>query len=78
MEFNEIYFLAIGITGLVVGLLIAQVLLRKKAKRHIEEAKSAADKIIYQAKEKGDRIKKDRIYQAKEKFLDLKAEHLTW
>ena len=46
MEFNEIYFLAIGITGLVVGLLIAQVLLRKKAKRHIEEAKSAADKII--------------------------------
>jgi len=75
MEFNEIYLLATGITGLVVGLLIAQVLLRTKAKRHIEEAKSAADKIIYQAKEKGDRIKKDRIYQAKEKFLDLKAEH---
>jgi len=75
MEFNEIYLLATGIIGLVVGLLIAQVLLRKKAKRHIEEAKSAADKIIYQAKEKGDRIKKDRIYQAKEKFLDLKAEH---
>jgi ribonuclease Y len=75
MEFNEIYLLATGIIGLVVGLLIAQVLLRRKAKRHIEEAKSAADKIIYQAKEKGDRIKKDRIYQAKEKFLDLKADH---
>ena len=75
MEFNLIYLSAAGITGLVVGLLIAQVLLRKKANRHLEDAKSAADKIIYQAKEKGDRIKKDLIYQAKEKFLDLKAEH---
>ena len=75
MELNEIYLIAAGIAGLVLGLLIAQSILRKKAAKKIEEAKSAADKIIYQAKQKGDQIKKDRIFQAKEKFLELKAEH---
>ena len=75
MELNEIYLIGAGIAGLVLGLLIAQSMLRKKTAKKIEEAKSAADKIIYQAKQKGDQIKKDRIYQAKEKFLELKAEH---
>jgi ribonuclease Y len=75
MEPNEIYLICAAIVGIIIGLLVAQGLMRKKAAKHIEEAKSAADKIIYQAKEKGDRIKKDRIYEAKEKFLELKAEH---
>ena len=65
----------IGIVGLVIGFAIAKVLEKGKASKTIAEAKKEASSIIKIAHKEGENIKKDKIFQAKEKFLELKAEH---
>jgi len=57
-----------GISGIVVGLVIASTVLRKKIEKKSEN-------ILKEAEEKGEVIKKEKILQAKEKFLQLKSEH---
>jgi ribonuclease Y len=65
----------IGIVGLVIGFAIAKVLEKGKASKTIAVAKKEASSIIKIAHKEGENIKKDKIFQAKEKFLELKAEH---
>ena len=65
----EILFLIIGlVVGAVVALLI-YILIRKSA------LKGKKDEIIAQAELEGEKIKNEKILQAKEKFLSLKSEH---
>lgn len=65
----------IGIVGLAIGFSIAKFLEKGKASKTIAEAKREASNILKNAHKEGDNIKKDKIFQAKEKFLELKAEH---
>ncbi len=65
----------IGIVGLVIGFAIAKILEKGKASKTIAAAKKEASGIIKIAHKEGENIKKDKIFQAKEKFLELKAEH---
>ncbi len=65
----------IGIVGVVIGFAIAKVLEKGKASKTIAAAKKEASSIIKIAHKEGENIKKDKIFQAKEKFLELKAEH---
>ena len=44
-------------------------------KKNVEALKEKADDIIKKAEAEGENIKKDKIFQAKEKFLQLKSEH---
>src|SRR5690606_31248770 len=46
-----------------------------KGSKALANAKREAEDIIKEAKKDGENIKKDKIFQAKEKFLELKAEH---
>lgn len=64
-----------AIVGLAAGFLIAKSMEKGKASKTIANAKKEADAIIKGAKIEGENIKKDKIFQAKEKFLELKAEH---
>lgn len=61
--------------GLLIGFLIAKMLEKGKASKTIASAKKEAAAILKNAQSEGEGIKKDKIYQAKEKFLELKAEH---
>lgn len=61
--------------GLLIGFLIAKFLEKGQASKTIAGAKKEADAILRDAKNEGENIKKEKIYQAKEKFLELKAEH---
>ncbi|HLT52489.1 MAG TPA: ribonuclease Y [Flavobacteriaceae bacterium] len=69
--------LAIGgvVLGLVLGYIIAKVLEKNNASKLIKQAKSEADSVLKNARSEGESIKKDKILQAKEKFIELKAEH---
>src|SRR5690606_1525630 len=69
--------LAIGgvVLGLVLGYIIAKVLEKNNASKLIKQAKSEADSVLNNARSEGESIKKDKILQAKEKFIELKAEH---
>jgi len=63
------------IIGLAIGFGIAKFMEKGKASKTLVNAKQQADAILKNAKVEGDSIKKDKIFQAKEKFLELKAEH---
>ncbi len=64
-----------GIVGLAIGFAIAKFLEKGKASKTITNAKREAARILKEANVEGESIKKDKILQAKEKFLELKAEH---
>ncbi len=61
--------------GIVVGYLIAKLLEKNKASKLIREAKRSAGTILKEAKSEGESLKKDKILQAKEKFIELKSQH---
>ncbi|MBM1106668.1 ribonuclease Y [Aurantibacter crassamenti] len=63
------------VVGLVIGFLIAKFMEKGKASKTIANSKNDAASIIKDAKIEAENIKKDKIFQAKEKFLELKAEH---
>lgn len=72
----EITTIIIGaVIGLVIGFVIAKFMEKGKASKTTANAKREADSILKAAKTDGENIKKDKIFQAKEKFLELKAEH---
>ena len=64
-----------GIVGLAIGFAIAKYLEKGKASKTIANAKREATRILKEASVEGESVKKDKIFQAKEKFLELKAEH---
>jgi len=65
----------IGIVAVIVGYGIAKILEKNKATHIIKSAKKRAAAIAKQADKEAESLKKDKILQAKEKFLELKAEH---
>lgn len=65
----------IGIVGVAAGFGFAKFLEKKNVSTLIKNAKKEASNIIKDATKEGDNIKKDKELRAKEKFLELKAEH---
>ncbi len=66
---NQIlFYLVDGLAGLVLGVVIGSFILRKLNARRLES-------FMHEAEEKAEVIKKEKILQAKERFLELKAEH---
>ncbi|HPE34903.1 MAG TPA: ribonuclease Y [Bacteroidales bacterium] len=57
-----------GIAGIILGVILSTTVLRKK----LEEK---GRKVLEEAQEKAEVLKKEKILQAKEHFLKLKAEH---
>ncbi len=64
-----------SVVGLAIGFAIAKFLEKGKASKTLANAKKESENILKNAKIEGESIKKDKIFQAKEKFLELKAEH---
>ncbi len=65
---ETILILIAALAGLVAGGLVTSTLLRKAVEKKSEH-------FLKDAEEKGEMIKRDKILQAKEKFLQLKADH---
>ena len=74
MEHNALLFI-VGVIALAIGFLIAKMLERNNASQIIKRAKKSAQGILKEATSDGESLKKDKILQAKEKFIELKAEH---
>ncbi|MEI6901412.1 MAG: Rnase Y domain-containing protein, partial [Bacteroidota bacterium] len=60
--------LIIGVSGVILGGFLTSTVLKKSMDRK-------RDLVLKDAMEKAEMIKKDKILQAKEKFLQLKSEH---
>ena len=72
---NIVMLIIVGIVGLVLGFAIAKLLERNNASQLIKSAKKNAASILKEARSEGETLKKDKILQAKEKFIELKSEH---
>ena len=74
-----IFYMIVGMMGAVAGVIGGIFYSRKstdsKANLIIKDAKQNAENIIQNANVQAESIKKERIVQAKEKFLELKTEH---
>jgi ribonuclease Y len=65
------------LAGLVIGVLIGRYLLRSLLKAQEVAAQTKVKKMLKDAESKAEILKKDRLLEAKEKFLQLKSEHET-
>ncbi|MCL1669151.1 ribonuclease Y [Elizabethkingia ursingii] len=63
------------VIGALVGFLLSKSSLNSKARFIIEDAKKSAENLVEKANVQAESIKKEKNVQAKEKFLELKAEH---
>lgn len=63
------------IIGALAGLYYSKKATNSKANFIIKDAKKSAENLIQTANLQAESIKKERIVQAKEKFLELKSEH---
>jgi ribonuclease Y len=64
-----------AVAGLLAGYTITILLQKRKGAAALVSAQKEAKSILREAKKDAEQIKKDKIFQAKEKFLELKAEH---
>ena len=74
MEITTNLIIALS-TGFILGIFFLRVLNKNKSLGLLSKAKKDAKKIINDAEQNGENIKKNKILQAKEKFLELKSEH---
>ncbi|NQW35644.1 MAG: ribonuclease Y [Flavobacteriales bacterium] len=61
--------------GLAIGYVIAKIVERKSASKFLKQAKKQATSILKEANFNAEALKKDKMLQAKERFLELKSEH---
>lgn len=74
MDLN-ILTLIIGAAALVVGIVAGKFIFAQDTRKKIEEAELQANTIIKEAELKGQTLRKERELEAKERFVQLKAEH---
>ncbi|MDV7187478.1 ribonuclease Y [Lutibacter sp. TH_r2] len=74
IEYGIPILIGIGI-GLAIGYIIAKSLEKSKASKVLKNTRKEASAMIKEAKIESEAIKKDKILQAKEKFIELKSEH---
>ncbi|MDM1396035.1 ribonuclease Y [Myroides odoratimimus] len=63
------------ILGAAIGFMVAKYLEKNHASSILSNAQNEAKTILRDAKIDGEAIKKEKILQAKEKFIELKSEH---
>ena len=75
MESQLIIPIIIGIVATIVGLGLGKLIFSKNTAAKLEEAKKQAEQILNDAQFKSENLKKERLLEAKEKFVQLKADH---
>jgi ribonucrease Y len=64
-----------GAIALVLGIIAGKFLFAKNTTKKLEEAEAQAKKTVADAQVAAENLKKEKLLEAKEKFVQLKAEH---
>jgi len=70
-----IIYIIIGAAALIVGTVLGKLIFAKNAKGQVEEAEAQAKKIIADGQLQAENLKREKLLEAKEKFVQLKSEH---
>ncbi|MCX6323250.1 MAG: ribonuclease Y [Sphingobacteriales bacterium] len=74
MELNIISII-LGLVALVVGTILGKVIFAKNTQKTIADAEGQAQKIIADGQLQAENLKKEKLLEAKEKFVQLKSDH---
>jgi ribonuclease Y len=72
---TQILPIIIGVAALIVGILLGKFIFAKDTKKQVEEADQQAQKIISDGKIQAETLKKEKLLEARESFVQLKADH---
>ena len=70
-----LYTVIAAVIALVVGIVAGKLLFAKNTRQQIEDAERQARKIVADAQTAAESLKREKQLEAKEKFVQLKAEH---
>src|SRR5665647_3143535 len=65
----------IGAVALIVGIILGKIIFAKNTKQLLETAEQQAQKIISDAQIQAETLKKEKLLEAKERFVQLRADH---
>ena len=71
----DIIPIVIGVAALIVGIILGKFIFAKNTQQKIQEAEIQAQKIISEGQLRAETFKKEKELEAKEKFVQLKADH---
>mgnify|MGYP000400632786 CR=1 FL=1 len=72
---QSILLIIIGASSLVGGLLVGKLVFARNTKKQVEDAEAQAASILKEAESRAETVKKEKQLEAKERFVQLKAEH---
>lgn len=72
MESSLIIPIIVGAIALVIGIVAGKLLFAGNTRKKLEEAESLAQKIVSDAQVNAENLKKEKLLEAKEKFVQLK------
>jgi len=70
-----IIYIIIGAAALVLGIILGKLVFAKNTQKQVAEAEQQAQKIIADGNLQAENLKKEKLLEAKEKFVQLKADH---
>jgi ribonuclease Y len=70
-----ILYIIIGATALILGIILGKLVFAKNTQKQVAEAEQQAQKIIADGQLQAENLKKEKLLEAKEKFVQLKADH---
>ena len=74
MDSNIIIMIA-AVAGLLVGILAGKLIFAKDTRKKVEEAELQASTILKEAELRAETVRKEKELEAKERFVQLKADH---
>ena len=72
---STIISIIIAVICLVVGILAGKFIFSKNTRKQIEDADQQSQKILSDAQISAETLKKEKLLEAKERFVQLKSEH---
>lgn len=70
-----ILYIIIGAGALILGIILGKFIFAKDTQKQVAEAEQQAKKIIADGQLQAETLKKEKLLEAKEKFVQLKADH---
>ncbi|MBK8493856.1 MAG: ribonuclease Y [Chitinophagaceae bacterium] len=70
-----ILYIIIGAAALILGIILGKLVFAKNTQKQITEAEQQAQKIIADGQLQAENLKKEKLLEAKEKFVQLKSDH---
>lgn len=67
--------MAAAVVALIIGIGLGKVIFAKNTQQKIQDAEQQAQKIVADAQISAETLKKDKLLEAKEKYLQMKSEH---